>query len=94
MKIVLDAMGSDNAPMVEVEGAIKAVEEFGYEVILVGDESRIKKELDKHGFSSDKLTIKHASEVIDMHDPAAISVRRKRDSSSSAEADSGSSRRS
>lgn len=81
MKIVLDAMGGDNAPMVEVDGAIQAVQEFGYDVVLVGDESRIKKELEKHNFSSDKITLKHASEVIEMHDPAAISVRRKRDSS-------------
>lgn len=81
MKIVLDAMGSDNAPMVEVEGAIQAVEEFGNELILVGDEVRIKQEMVKRNFSSDKIAIKHASEVIEMHDPAAISVRRKRDSS-------------
>ncbi len=81
MKIVLDAMGGDNAPSVEVEGAIQAVEEFGHDLVLVGDEGRIKKELEKHGFSSDKITLKHASEVIEMHEPAALSVRRKRDSS-------------
>lgn len=81
MKIVLDAMGSDNAPMVEVDGAIQAIEEYGNEVILVGDEARVKAEIAKHGFSSNKLTVKHASEVIEMHDPAAISVRRKRNSS-------------
>lgn len=81
MKIVLDAMGSDNAPLVEVEGAVQAAQEFGHDLILVGDEARIKKELEKHRFSSERITIKHASEVIDVHDPAAISVRRKRDSS-------------
>ncbi len=81
MKIVIDAMGSDNAPAVEVEGAIQAIEEFGYELILVGDKERIEKELKKHGSYSDKLSIVHASEVIEMHDPAAISVRRKRNSS-------------
>ncbi len=81
MKIVLDAMGGDNAPAVEVEGAIQAVQEFGHDLMLVGDEGRIKKELEKHGFSSDKIALKAASEVIEMHDPAAISVRRKRDSS-------------
>jgi len=81
VKIVLDAMGGDNAPVVEVEGAIQAVGEYGVDLILVGDEARIKKELEKHNFSSDKITIKHASEVIEMHDPAALSVRRKRDSS-------------
>ena len=81
MKIVLDAMGGDNAPAVEVEGAIQAVQEFGHDLVLVGDEGRIRKELEKHGFSSEKITLKHASEVIEMHDPAALSVRRKRDSS-------------
>jgi glycerol-3-phosphate acyltransferase PlsX len=81
VKIVLDAMGGDNAPAVEVEGAIQAVEEYGHDLVLVGDEERIKKELAKHGFSSDKIVLKHASEIIEMHDPAAISVRRKRDSS-------------
>ena len=81
MKIVLDAMGGDNAPAIEGEGAIQAVREYGHDLVLVGDEGRIKKELEKHGFSSDKITLKHASEVIEMHDPAAISVRRKRDSS-------------
>lgn len=81
MKIVLDAMGSDNAPLVEVEGAVQAAQEFSHDLILVGDEARIKKELEKHRFSSERIMIKHASEVIDVHDPAAISVRRKRDSS-------------
>ena len=81
MKIVLDAMGGDNAPAVEVEGAIQAVQEFGHDLILVGDETRIKKELERRSFLSDKITLKHASEVIEMYDPAALSVRRKRDSS-------------
>ncbi|MDP3803996.1 MAG: phosphate acyltransferase PlsX [Candidatus Omnitrophota bacterium] len=80
MRIVLDAMGGDNAPAVEAEGAIRAVEEFGHEVILVGDESRIAEELKKYGHT-DKISIEHASSVIEMHEPAAISVRRKRDSS-------------
>lgn len=81
MKIVVDAMGGDNAPMVEVEGAIQAVEEFGHEVVLVGDEKRVSDELKKYKGSLDKISIRHASEVIEMHDPAAISVRRKRNSS-------------
>lgn len=81
MRIVLDAMGSDKAPGVEVEGAIAAVKEYGCEVVLVGDESAIKEELAKHGSTSDKISIVHAPERIEMHDPAAISVRRKRHSS-------------
>jgi glycerol-3-phosphate acyltransferase PlsX len=80
MKIVIDAMGGDSAPAVEVEGGIQAAEEFGHELILVGDQGRIEEELKKYP-STGRVTIKHASEVIAMHDPAAISVRRKRDSS-------------
>src|SRR3990167_7048328 len=80
MRIVLDAMGGDNAPSVEVEGALQAVEEFGHDVVLVGDEGRINEELKKYGHT-DKISIKHAASVIEMHEPAAISVRRKRDSS-------------
>ena len=81
MKIVVDAMGSDNAPLAEVEGALQALKEHDCEIILVGDETRIKEALNKHGGKPDKITIKHASEIIGMSEPAALSVRRKRDSS-------------
>ncbi len=81
MKIVIDAMGSDSAPTVEVEGAVQAVEEFGYELVLVGDETIIKEELKKFGDCSAKISTMHAPERIEMHEPAAISVRRKRHSS-------------
>lgn len=82
MKIAIDAMGSDGAPAVEIEGAIQAVEELGHDLVLVGDEALIKKELEKHqNPHSEKISILHAPEKIEMHDPAAISVRRKRHSS-------------
>lgn len=81
MRIVIDAMGSDRAPAVEVEGAVMAAEEFGYDLVLVGDEALIKEELKKHGSVSGKISVMHAPDRIAMHDPAAISVRRKRHSS-------------
>jgi phosphate acyltransferase len=81
VKIVIDAMGSDMAPAVEVEGAIQAIEEFGYDVVLVGDEKLIKDELDKRSYPQEKLAVIHAPERIEMHEPAALSVRRKRQSS-------------
>lgn len=81
MKIVIDAMGSDKAPAVEIEGTIQAVEEAGYEIVLVGDELLIKEELKKYADHSDKITVIHAPERIEMHEPAALSVRRKRRSS-------------
>jgi len=81
VKIVVDAMGSDHAPAIEVEGAIQAVREYGLEVLLVGDEALIRAELKKHGKVSDKISVLHAAERIEMHEPAALSVRRKRQSS-------------
>jgi glycerol-3-phosphate acyltransferase PlsX len=81
MKIVVDAMGSDKAPAVEVEAVIQAVNEFGHEVVLVGDEGKIRAEFGKHRGMSSKISIVHAPERIEMNEPAAISVRRKRKSS-------------
>ena len=81
MKILIDAMGSDNSPRVEVEGCAQAIEEFGCDVVLVGDKARIEEELKKYQSHQDKISVRHASQVIEMHDPAALSVRRKRDSS-------------
>lgn len=81
MKIAIDAMGSDRAPAVEVDGAIQAVEEYGYDLVLVGDETQVKQELKKYKDYSEKITVLHAPERIEMHEPAAISVRRKRQSS-------------
>ncbi|MDP3804766.1 MAG: phosphate acyltransferase PlsX [Candidatus Omnitrophota bacterium] len=81
MKIVIDAMGSDSAPAVEVEGAIQAVEEYGYDLLLVGDETAVKAQLAKYKDYSNKISILHAPEKIEMHEPAALSVRRKRHSS-------------
>ncbi|MFC1699009.1 phosphate acyltransferase, partial [Candidatus Omnitrophota bacterium] len=81
MKIVLDAMGGDNAPQATVEGAVLAAREFGARVILVGIKDALEKELARHGSHFPGIEIHHASEVIDMHDSPAASVRKKRDSS-------------
>jgi len=81
MKIVLDAMGSDRAPEAEIKGAVMAVRELGHDVALVGDETIIKEELKKYKWPSDKISIIHAPERIEMREAAAISVRRKRRSS-------------
>jgi len=81
VRIVLDAMGSDSAPKVEIEGAIQAIQEYGYDVVLVGDEQIVKSELSKCDYDPAKITVIHAPERIEMHEPAALSVRRKRRSS-------------
>jgi glycerol-3-phosphate acyltransferase PlsX len=81
MKIAVDAMGGDHAPRVVIEGTIAAIREYGAEVILVGDEAQISGLLKQAKYSGSGIEIVHASEAIEMCEPAATSVRRKRDSS-------------
>jgi phosphate acyltransferase len=82
MRIAVDAMGGDNAPHVVVEGAIIAAREFGYDIVLVGDNDLIQQELFKKGHKAPhRISVCHATEVIGMDEPAALSVRRKRDAS-------------
>lgn len=81
MKIIVDAMGGDHAPAVVVEGAVCAAREFNCEIILVGIEEQIKQELKKLKFSSLNISIVHTPEVIQMDEPATVSIRKKRDSS-------------
>jgi glycerol-3-phosphate acyltransferase PlsX len=81
MKIIVDAMGGDYAPRVVVEGAILATEEYGAEVVLVGDEAQIKLLLQKYKYNGSNISIYPTQEVIGMNESAAVSVRRKRNSS-------------
>ncbi|MGB9846457.1 MAG: phosphate acyltransferase PlsX [Desulfotomaculales bacterium] len=79
MKIAVDAMGGDHAPREVIKGALEAVREFGQEVILVGDEEQIRKEIP--GGLPELVSIVHAPEVISMHESPAGAVRRKKNSS-------------
>lgn len=84
--IAVDAMGGDNAPTVEVEGAIQAARDLRARVLLVGQEDVIRAELARKGIDNPRkqrlhIEIVHASEVITMDEPVAQAVRRKRDSS-------------
>jgi len=82
MKIALDVMGGDNAPQAIVEGAVLAVkEDKDIQLVLVGIQDKIEKELHRYGSLPSGIEIVHTPEVIEMHDPAAVSVRKKRDSS-------------
>ncbi|HZE72289.1 MAG TPA: phosphate acyltransferase PlsX [Pyrinomonadaceae bacterium] len=83
-KVVLDAMGSDHAPQVEIDGALAAARDFGIGVILVGQPEIVGPELRRCGWRSngDKgIELVEAAEVIRMDDPVATSVRRKKKSS-------------
>jgi glycerol-3-phosphate acyltransferase PlsX len=80
--IALDAMGSDRAPRPEIEGAILAARQLGTRVLLVGPESQVHSELERHrGTRRLPIEVVHASEVITMEDKAVQAVRAKRDSS-------------
>ncbi len=81
MKIAVDGMGGDRAPRVVVEGVVQAVQQYGAEVILVGDQTQIYQELKRFTPLPNGLTIHHASEVIGMDESPAASVRKKKDSS-------------
>ncbi|MSP61731.1 MAG: phosphate acyltransferase PlsX [Myxococcales bacterium] len=79
VRIAVDAMGGDEAPLPEVEGSLAAVEDRELEVILVGDEPRLRELLG--GRSHPRLTLRHASQVIAMDDPPSAAVKSKKDSS-------------
>jgi len=80
-RIAVDAMGSDAAPLPEIEGAIQAARARHAEVILVGPQDLLNRELGMRGAQDLKIEIVHASEVITMDDKGATAFRRKRDSS-------------
>ncbi len=81
MKIALDAVGGDHGPVPCIEGALQAARELDVDVVLVGDETLLKQECDRLGCLDPRLSIRHASQVIGMHESPAAMVRKKRDSS-------------
>lgn len=81
MRLALDAMGSDNAPNVEVEGAIAAVRELDADIILVGQQEKIQHELSRYKISNLRLQIVEARGVVQMHETPALACRQKPDSS-------------
>ncbi len=82
MKIIVDAMGGDNAPESAVWGGALAAKEYGEQVLLVGDPDRVAELLKDKGMEhTPGVTIMPASDLVDMHDDPATVLRRKPDSS-------------
>lgn len=79
MKIAIDAMGGDNAPGEIVKGAIEAASQIEDEVLLVGDEARVRATV--NGALPRSVRIIHSTQTIDMHDPPVEALRKKKDSS-------------
>ena len=86
MRILLDAMGGDNAPDANIKGAVKAAKEIKSEIILIGKEEIInQKSIEFFGKKlediSSNLKIKNATETIEMEDVPTHAIKRKKDSS-------------
>jgi glycerol-3-phosphate acyltransferase PlsX len=81
--IALDAMGGDHGPKVTVPAAKRALSEISdIQLVLVGDETQLKQELDKLGLSDEaRISIRHASEVVAMDEAPASALKKKKDSS-------------
>ena len=83
MRIILDAMGGDNAPQAPVIGALQAAKDFGAQIILVGKGEEILSVMRSQGYNDlpEGIEIAHADEVVDMHDDPANVIRKKKNSS-------------
>ena len=86
MKIILDAMGGDNAPDANIKGAINAVDKVGAHIVLVGKEDVIRSKVKEFTGKeieevSDRLMIKNATETIEMEDTPTVAIKHKKDSS-------------
>ena len=86
MKILLDAMGGDNAPDANIKGALNAINKIKAEVILIGKEEIIRKKVKEFTGKdleevSDRLKIRNATETIEMTDTPTVAIKHKKDSS-------------
>jgi glycerol-3-phosphate acyltransferase PlsX len=81
MRIAVDAMGGDNAPQVNVDGAIAAAREFGIATLLVGRAAELTGLLVDSGYKGGDIEILDATEVVTMDDHPVAALRKKRNSS-------------
>jgi glycerol-3-phosphate acyltransferase PlsX len=83
MRVALDGMGGDKAPICTAEGAVLALREYPQltKLLVTGDETRLRAEFDRLGCKDPRLEIVHTTQVVEMSDSAVDAVRRKKDSS-------------
>jgi glycerol-3-phosphate acyltransferase PlsX len=82
LKIALDAMGGDKAPLETVKGAVQAAKAYGVEITLVGPAEALERELKKYGGHPHGISIVPAGEAIDMQEDEIVkAVRARRDAS-------------
>ena len=81
MRIIVDAFGGDNAPLEILKGTMLAVDEYGIEVVLTGDEAKILECARENNIELKNTEIVNTLGVIDMHDDAKVVLKEKADSS-------------
>lgn len=81
MRIIIDAMGGDNAPDQIVIGAVQAIKEFNINVILVGDKNKIEDLVKSENIDKSKLEVVHTTEQVTNDESPTLAIRRKKDSS-------------
>lgn len=82
IRIVVDAMGGDEAPEVTVHGAVDALQVSDkISIILTGRTEDIERELGKYTYDKDRISIVPATEVIGFDEPPVMAIRKKKDSS-------------
>ncbi len=81
MRILVDAMGGDNAPLEIIKGSVDAQAEYGVDITLIGQEDVIKKVSSDNNIDISNMQIVNATEVITMEDEADVVLKKKKDSS-------------
>ncbi|MCH4888345.1 phosphate acyltransferase PlsX [Acidaminobacter sp. JC074] len=81
MRIAIDAMGGDHAPVETVKGAVEALKEISGTMVLLGNEDAIKAELAKYTYDESRIEIIPTTEVVENEDKPVIAIKRKKDSS-------------
>ena len=81
MRLILDGMGGDNAPLEIVKGAVEASSKIDHQIVIAGREDEINAELAKYNYDESKIQVVHTSEVIENEDSPVKAIRRKTDSS-------------
>jgi glycerol-3-phosphate acyltransferase PlsX len=82
MRIAIDAMGGDNAPIAVIDGVVQALKEFdNIELYITGPEEIINSELSKYTYPKDRITVIDAKEVISPNEHPVMALRKKKDAS-------------
>lgn len=81
MKIAIDAMGGDHAPLEPILGALEALKTIKSDIVLIGDENQIQNILKNQSYDKARISIVHTTEVIDNEDKPVKAIKAKKDSS-------------